>query len=32
MDYKHVQVKMRATKGMNVDKKVITDYTDLNSF
>ena len=32
MDYKHVQVKMRATKGMHVDKKVITDYTDLNSF
>jgi len=22
MDYKHVQVKMRATKGINVDKKV----------
>ena len=22
MDYKHVQVKLRATKGMNVDKKV----------
>ena len=22
MDYKHVQVKKRATKGMNVDKKV----------
>jgi len=22
MDYKHVHMKMRATKGMNVDKKV----------
>ena len=22
MDYKHVHVKMRATKGINVDKKV----------
>jgi len=22
MDYKHVQVRMRATKGLNVDKKV----------
>jgi len=22
MDYKHVQVKMRTTKGLNVDKKV----------
>jgi len=22
MDYKHVQVKMRATKGLNVEKKV----------
>jgi len=22
MDYKHIQVKMRATKGLNVDQKV----------
>jgi len=38
--YKHVQVKIRATKGINVDKKVtfimitllVNDYTDLKQF